>query len=113
MNPACPSHSVPPPGPVALCILGQGEQFATFAGRADLGVMLRAHTMTRLARLIAQRVAEAAERHETSVRFVQIDTPWASAACLEDARRELAQKGYTVATVENEVAQPAGWRLSW
>jgi hypothetical protein len=58
-------------------------------------------------------MAEAAERHEASVRFVPADTPWASAACLDEARRELARLGYTVTAVENDAGLPSGWRLAW
>jgi len=94
---------------------GAPDPFAGFARREDVAEIVRSHTLHRLAQSIGQRMADAAERHENTVRFGVADFPWASPACLEEARRRLAQDlRYTITNIESDVTgQSAGWRLSW
>lgn len=108
-------HAQPHPVTLARVLTGGGGQFGTFVARGAVADVLRAHTLGRLAQFVAQRMADATERHETSVRFTPADTPWASAACLEEAKRILAQQlQYTITVLESDATgQATGWRLSW
>jgi hypothetical protein len=113
------NHNCNTPGPLtplAAAIAGDGGHragFEPFISRNNMVNLAQDFTLTRLARLVATRMADAVERQEVSVRVSPADTPWASAALIEIAKTRLIAQGYTVSTVENELGNNVGWRVAW